>query len=127
MCVLPWKLKPVGGSGVGKSGSTKSVERAVQADGRRPNDGTDPGPGSGPLARPGLSPGPGSGRLSRWRRRALSVTQDLTALTGLVQDAAYRRRYNQAMSTLDQLGKRSPNIDSDELDDLWMLQLRRRR
>jgi len=54
------------------------------------------------------------------------VTQDLTALAGLVNDAAYRRRYNQAMSTLDQLGKRASSIDDDDLDDLWMLQLRSR-
>lgn len=66
---------------------------------------------------------PGS---ARWRRRALSVTQDLTALAGLVNDAAYRRRYNQALSRLDQLGKRAP-VDPENLDDLWLLQLRRRR
>jgi len=78
------------------------------AAGRRPDAG-----GSAPAA-------------SRWRRRALSVTQDLTALAGLVNDAAYRRRYNQAMSTLDQLGKRAP-AGIDDLDDLWMQQLRRRR
>jgi len=56
------------------------------------------------------------------------VNQDLTALAGLVHDAAYRRRYNHAMSALDQLGKRrAPVPGDDELDDLWMLQLRRRR
>ena len=67
-------------------------------------------------------------RSARWRRRALSVNQDLTALAGLVHDAAYRRRYNHAMSTLDQLGKRrAPADDDDQLGDLWLLQLRRRR
>lgn len=89
------------GSDVGKSGPLESVEEAVEGD-RQPAE---------------------SVRSSRWRRRALSVNQDLTALAGLVHDAAYRRRYNHAMSTLDQLGKRAP---VDDLDELWMLQLRRR-
>lgn len=90
------------GSDVGKSGPLGSVEQAVEGE-RQPAGST--------------------ARSSRWRRRALSVNQDLTALAGLVHDAAYRRRYNHAMSTLDQLGKRAP---VDDLDDLWMLQLRRR-
>jgi len=93
------------GSDDGKFGSSETVEQIVEGS-RRPEAGLAP--------------------VTRWRRRALSVTQDLTALAGLVHDAAYRRRYNQAMSTLDQLGKRAPAIDSDDLDDLWMMQLRRR-
>ena len=93
------------GSDVSKSDALKTVEQVVEGD-RRPQVGTAP--------------------VTRWRRRALSVTQDLTALAGLVNDAAYRRRYNQAMSRLDQLGKRAPAIDDDNLNDLWLLQLRRR-
>lgn len=80
------------------------MEHAVQEGGRRPDDAA-------------------VRTSSRWRRRALSVNQDLTALAGLVHDAAYRRRYNQAMSTLDQLGKRATD---DEMYDLWMMQLKRR-
>ena len=93
------------GSDVDSSDSLESVEQAVDGS-RRSDDRAAPA--------------------TRWRRRALSVTQDLTALAGLVNDAAYRRRYNQAMSTLDQLGKRASAVDDDDLDDLWMLQLRRR-
>jgi len=93
------------GSDVGNSGSLEAVKETVKNE-RRPEGERAP--------------------VTRWRRRALSVTQDLTALAGLVNDAAYRRRYNQAMSTLDQLGKRAPAVNRDNLDDLWMLQLRRR-
>lgn len=100
-----WKWKPALGSDVDSSGPLESVEQAVES-GRRTDDGAAPA--------------------ARWRRRALSVTQDLTALAGLVNDAAYRRRYNQAMSTLDQLGKRASVVDDDDLDDLYPLQLRRR-
>lgn len=98
--VQQWE--PALGSDVGKSGSLESVEQAVD--------------GGGQLAGE-------AARSARVRRRALSVNQDLTALAGLVHDAAYRRRYNSAMSTLHQLGKRAP---ADDLDELWMLQLRRR-
>lgn len=99
------KGQPALGSDVGKSDSLESVKQVVELEGgRRPGDGVAP--------------------VTRWRRRALSVNQDLTALAGLVNDAAYRRRYNQAMSRLDQLGKRAHTVDGDDLDDLWMLQLR---
>jgi len=105
LCVCVWKWEPALAHDVGNSGSLEAVEEVVKGE-RHPEDELAP--------------------VTRWRRRALSVTQDLTALAGLVNDAAYRRRYNQAMSTLDQLGKRAPVIDRDDLDDLWMLQLRRR-
>jgi len=110
-------LQPVAvGSDVGKSDSPESVEHGSLMDG-----GDTAGAGVGAEAA-------GAARSARWRRRALSVNQDLTALAGLVHDAAYRRRYNHAMSALDQLGKRrAPVPGDDELDDLWMLQLRRRR
>jgi len=105
VCVYVWKWAPALSSDGGTSGSLEAVEDTVKSE-RRPEGERAP--------------------VTRWRRRALSVTQDLTALAGLVNDAAYRRRYNQAMSTLDQLGKRAPALNRDDLDDLWMLQLRRR-
>jgi len=115
------KWEPTLGGDVDQSGSgslRSVVEQAVRGAGRPDDD------GGTAAAAPARS-------ATRWRRRALSVTQDLRALAGLVHDAAYRRRYNQAMSTLDQLGKRqAPAVDDDpqqDLDDLWLLPLRRRR
>jgi len=103
-CVSLWKWASALGSDVDDPGSLETVDQAAES-GR--DDVNALAQGS-----------------ARWRRRALSVTQDLTALAGLVNDAAYRRRYNQALSRLDQLGKRAPATD---LDDLWLLQLKRRR
>ena len=57
----------------------------------------------------------------RSRRHSLSVTQDLASLSQMVRGDSTRRRLNNVMSFLDQVGKRSPVADSpvySEMADL---------